>query len=219
MCFSPEASFTAGAVTAAAGIFALARAQGWTERPFAALPLCFSAQQFGEGLLWTQLPSDAGWVESATRLFLVMAHAFWPAYAPCAAFALEPQRDRRILMAPFVLVGWILSAYLLVELDRNTLAACVVDGHINYHLGTRPSLTWPIYIGATVAPFLLSSQPWVVRFGLIVLAGAAFAAAAYFEWFLSVWCFFAALASVMVILHFARSRAGSTAGAVTQSTG
>lgn len=146
-----------------------------------------------------------------------MAHAFWPAYAPCAAFALEPRRDRRSLTVPFVLAGWILSAYLLVSLDRSALSVCVVDGHMTYLLGTRPSITWPIYIAAPVAPFLLSSQRWAVRFGLILLAGAGLAAAAYFEWFLSVWCFFAALASVTVVLHFARGRARSTLDTITGS--
>lgn len=217
MCFSPEASFTTAAVTAVAGVYALACVRNARELPFAAVPLCFSAQQIGEGLLWIQWPPSAGGTEAATRFFLFMAHAFWPVYAPSAAFALEPRRDRRSLMVPFVLAGWILSAYLLVELDRNALSVCVVDGHMTYLLGTRPSITWPIYIAATVVPFLLSSRRWALRFGLILLAGAGFAATAYFEWFLSVWCFFAALASVTVVLHFARGRARSTLDALTGS--
>lgn len=51
MCFSPEASFTTAAVTAVVGVYALARIQRPRELPFAVMPLCFSAQQIGEGLL------------------------------------------------------------------------------------------------------------------------------------------------------------------------
>ena len=211
MCFSPAASFAIGAVTAAAGIYALTQVRRARDLPFAAMPLCFSAQQIAEGLLWIQWPSDAGWVEGAMRFFLIMAHAFWPAYAPFAAFALEPLRNRRTLMAPFVLAGWVLSGYLLVALDQNAVSAGFVDGHIEYQLGARPSITWPIYVAATIVPFLLSSRVWAVRFGLIVLVGSIVAAIAYFQSFLSVWCFFAASASVTVVLHFERSRARSAA--------
>jgi hypothetical protein len=39
-----------------------------------------------------------------------------------------------------------------------------------------------------------------------VLAGSALAYVFYWEAFVSVWCFFAAAASVVILLHFERSR-------------
>ena len=42
----------------------------------------------------------------------------------------------------------------------------------------------------------------VLIFGVIILVGLVVARTFYFEAFLSVWCFFAAMASVAILLHF-----------------
>ena len=61
-------------------------------------------------------------------------------------------------------------------------------------------------ISTTVSP-LLSTLRGVKVFGLLALL--SFGAAYYFyaTWFISVWCFFAALLSVVVYLHFALQKA------------
>jgi len=62
---------------------------------------------------------------------------------------------------------------------------------------------------------LSSSQRTVVVLVAIVLAGLVVAFALYWEVFVSVWCFFAAAASVTVLCHFewSRRRRLQTAGA------
>jgi hypothetical protein len=60
----------------------------------------------------------------------------------------------------------------------------------------------------------LTSQRTVVVLGAIVLAGLVVAYAFYSEAFISVWCFFAAAASVAILCHFEWLRRSSlrTAG-------
>ena len=51
---------------------------------------------------------------------------------------------------------------------------------------------------------LLSSHRMVQLFGAILVGSMLITAAAYFHWFASVWCFFAAILSVTVFLQFVR---------------
>jgi hypothetical protein len=62
------------------------------------------------------------------------------------------------------------------------------------------------YLVATGLPLLLSSQRSVVVLGAIVLAGVVVAYTLYWDAFISVWCYFAAAASVAILFHFEWSR-------------
>ncbi|WP_420871212.1 DUF6629 family protein [Mesorhizobium jarvisii] len=59
-------------------------------------------------------------------------------------------------------------------------------------------------MAGTALPLMLSTQRMVVALGGIVLVGLVVAYALYWEAFVSVWCFFAAAASIMIVLHFKR---------------
>ena len=56
------------------------------------------------------------------------------------------------------------------------------------------------YLAATTLPLFLSSQRTVVTLGAIIFVGIAVAYVFYWEAFVSVWCFFAAAASVVILL-------------------
>jgi small-conductance mechanosensitive channel len=64
-------------------------------------------------------------------------------------------------------------------------------------------------------PLLMSSQRTVVVLGATVLVGLVVAYALYWEAFVSVWCFFAAAASVAILCHFEWSRRSSPRSAGT----
>ena len=93
------------------------------------------------------------------------------------------------------------------------VVAQLSGGHIAYvfpHFH-QPLATVLYLFAACVSP-LLSSWPGVRWFG--VLASLSLVAAAYFyaQWFISTWCFFAALLSAVVWLQFAgRHRAANAA--------
>jgi hypothetical protein len=59
---------------------------------------------------------------------------------------------------------------------------------------------------ATAITPLLSSHRAVALLGAIVLGGSILAYALYWDAFASVWCFFAAAGSVVILVHFQRVR-------------
>jgi hypothetical protein len=211
MCFSAEASFVTAGITGAIGIISLVRVNEARELPFAATPLLFALQQTVEGLLWLNLPSaPGGWLSTAlTFLYLLFAEAFWPLYAPLAVWLIEPSVHRRSLMVVCLGVGAGVGMYLLWWLLGHPHVATIQDGHIVYVTEYRHTDAIGVaYLSATGLPLLLSSQRTVVALGGIVLAGLVVAYAFYWEAFVSVWCFFAAAASVVILCHLEWSRRG-----------
>lgn len=86
-------------------------------------------------------------------------------------------------------------------------SAIILDGHIVYVTEYNRSGVIDLgYLVATGLPLILSSQRAVAALGAIIIAGSAVAYALYWEAFASVWCFFAAAASVVIVCHFERSR-------------
>jgi hypothetical protein len=100
-------------------------------------------------------------------------------------------------------VGAGVAAYLLWSILGHAHLATISGGHIVYVAEYRHSdLVGAAYLAATGLPLLLSSQRSVVVLGAIVLVGLIIAYAFYWEAFVSVWCFFAAAASVAILCHF-----------------
>ena len=205
MCFSATASFITAGVTAVVGIAALSRANEPRQWLLAATPLLFAAQQGVEGLLWLTLPLEPGGSVSTALifLFLIFAEALWPVYAPLAVLLIEPDRRRRQVMWVCLAVGVSVGAYLLWWLLARQHGAVILDGHIVYGPDYRQAdIVALAYLAATGLPLMLSSQRTVVGLGAIILVGSAVAYLFYWEAFVSVWCFFAAAASVAILWHF-----------------
>ncbi|HZZ30649.1 MAG TPA: DUF6629 family protein [Phenylobacterium sp.] len=205
MCFSATASFTAAAVTGSLGLFALARTRQMHDLPLAATPVLFAAQQVIEGLIWLRLPMGAhGSIGGPLVLsYLIFAQVFWPIYAPVAVWRLEPDPGRRRLMLPWIPLGAAVSGYLLWGLLHSLVTATAGDMHVVY--GTdqvHMTLVGAAYLAVVSVPLFMSSYRSVLVFGAIVTVGWLVAYAAYLAAFQSVWCFFAAAASVAVIGHF-----------------
>jgi hypothetical protein len=64
------------------------------------------------------------------------------------------------------------------------------------------AVTMTLYLLSTALSPLLSTHRMVVVFGVLALVSFGAAYAFYATWFISVWCFFAALLSAAVYLHF-----------------
>ena len=85
--------------------------------------------------------------------------------------------------------------------------AIIRNGHIVYTGEASSSiLVAALYLAATTIAPLLSSHRAVMLLGAIVLCGSLFAYFMYWEAFASVWCFFAAAGSVVILVHFERTR-------------
>ncbi len=209
MCFSATASFLAAGVTGAIGVVAIARTRRASEAPLAAAPLIFAAQQGIEGLLWLNLMQspDGGGSQGLATLFLFFAEAFWPIYAPVAVLLIEPRPGRRRLLHACLAAGAAVGGYLFWGLLTLPHGAALREGHIVYFTETRQSnLVAILYLASTALPLALSSRRTVQILGAIVFVGAIVAYVSYWEAFVSVWCFFAAVASATILFHFERSR-------------
>jgi hypothetical protein len=209
MCFSPTASFVTVGITTAAAIACLTRVRSWRELPLASLPLIFAGQQSVEGFLWLTLPVDPdGPISSMlTLIFLLYAIVFWPAFAPMAALLIEPEPRRRRLMAICAVIGAGVALYFLRSICSYPHAAMISGGHIAYTGEPRaPVAIGVLYLVATAVTPLLSSHRAVALLGVIVLGGSILAFAFYWEAFASVWCFFAAAGSIVILAHFERVR-------------
>jgi hypothetical protein len=207
MCFSATASFAAGAGLLGMGTLTLRSAQATHDRrdlPLGAVPLLFALQQLIEGVVWLTLSTDAPLLNSVmTYAYSIFSHVLWPVYVPLAVWLVEPPGHRRHLLLGFALGGAAVSAYLLYILLVYPVVSRATGQHIEYvspHFFAAATMT--LYLLSTTASPLLSSHRWVKAFGALALV--AFGAAYYFyaQWFISVWCLFAALLSAVIYLHF-----------------
>jgi hypothetical protein len=209
MCFSASASFVTAGLTGAIGVASLTLVNGPRELPLAGVPLLFALQQSVEGLLWINLPSapDAAFGKDLTVCFLFFAEVFWPVYAPLAIWLIEPGSARRGFMLLCLALGFGVSFVLLWSLLTRSHGASILDDHIVYVTeGRHSSILNIAYLVATSLPLMLSSRRTLLALGAIVLVGSVAAHIFYWEAFVSVWCFFAAAASVVILCHFQSSR-------------
>lgn len=204
MCFSASASFLVGTSLLAVGAATLHKVTRKTELPFALIPLLFGMQQLVEGAIWLGLRFDAPLLNGLmAQIYSLFSHVLWPIYMPLAVLLLEPVPWRRRTLSAFLWVGAAVGLYLLYTLIRFPVRAEAVGGHILY---VSPHYYVPVvmgaYLAATCISLFFSSHKVVVTFGVVALLSFVAAYAVYTLWFISVWCFFAAMLSGMVFLYF-----------------
>jgi hypothetical protein len=201
MCFSAGASFAAGVVLLGAGAAALHQARRPSEWPFAGIPLWFSVQQFSEGFLWLALtdPAYAGWEGLSTHVFFLFAQVFWPLWLPFAVWKLEDEPLRRHLLRFVLAAGVLVGVFLVYSMTRFGVEAFIEARHIRY--GPRYPMGLPrtiLYILVVGAPLFISSRRWLPLFGIVILTTLLITLFFYERYLVSVWCFFAAVASVLI---------------------
>ncbi len=208
MCFSATASFTAGVALLGIGALTLKRTSRGAEIPYASIPLLFGLQQLVEGGLWLTFLDQAPHLNSIlTHIYALFSHVLWPVFVPIAVLLLEVVPWRRKLLKALVVGGAISGLYLLYFWALDPTTSRVVGQHIVYdssHFYIKPILV--LYLLGTCVSSLLSSHAAVRWFGAVSLASYAVAAAFYSIWFISVWCFFAAVMSATVWLYFRQPR-------------
>jgi hypothetical protein len=204
MCFSAEASFAASGVLAASSV-AIGRIP--KERhtvPLSLFPAIFATHQFIEGVLWLNhdgvLPDAYKTV--AVYAYALIAYVLWPIFVPFAAYLTETRPRRRFIMLLCQAVGLGVGLMLLLANIGAPLDVSADCCSLSYQVQAPHLLIVP-YLVAVSIPFLASSQRSLVLFGVaLTISCAAAAVLASAETFPSVWCFFAALLSSGLYLHF-----------------
>lgn len=204
MCFSATASFTAGIAQLAIGTITTRRVRRKVELPYALIPVLFGLQQLIEGALWLTFPVEAPLLNTVlTHVYSLFSHVLWPVYVPVAVLLLETTPWRRKVLIALAAAGAAVGGYLLYYLIRLPIVAQVTGAHIAYispHFYALAAMG--VYLLGTCVSSLLSSHRSVRWFGLASFLSFVAAYAFYATWFISVWCFFAAALSVLVLLHF-----------------
>ena len=207
MCFSAGASFGASAVLSIIGSAAIIKARTIPQGLFAAIPLIFSIQQLAEGMLWLSF-KNAG-LEAGqpifTFTFLVFAMMLWPVWIPLTIRLLEKDSRRKKSMNVLLGIGVLVSIGVGCVLLFYKVHVISTHHHIHYRIdfpGRTRSLIVPFsllyFIATIIAPFISSIKrmKWL---GLGFLASYLFAIIFYSGFVVSVWCYFAALLSVVVL--------------------
>ncbi len=207
MCFSAGASFGASAFLAVAGVVAIVKAKTIRQRLFAAIPLIFSVQQLSEGLLWLSLKHH-GLTAGAPFFiytFLVFAMLVWPLWIPLTISLLEKEARRKKIMTVFVITGAVVSLCFGCILLLYPVHANAAQHHIHYGFDFPPAikdLVWVFnilyFITTVITPFI-SSIKRMKLLGIIAVASYLFTVIFYNSFVVSVWCYFAALLSIVVL--------------------
>jgi hypothetical protein len=205
MCFSPEADIVGGLVICAIGVDAV-RHIG-QRREFIALawiPLVLGTHQFIEALVWLWLqghvPRAVGHV--ALWAYLLIAFVVLPVFIPLAVIALEPTRRRKVMMAPFALIGAAIGGVLLTAMVRGPIEVKLASYHLAYSIRLSDGLlVIGFYVIAVCGPLLVSGYRNVALFGIVNLVAVVIIARLTVSGFASVWCGWAAVSSAAITLH------------------
>lgn len=204
MCFSATASFSAGALLLGAGTLTLKSAKHKSEWMFAAIPLLFAIQQLSEGVIWLTFSHEAPLLNTImTYVFSLFSHVLWPIYVPIAVLLIEPSRWRRLTLQGFIIAGILVGLYLLYFLIAFPVVAQPTGQHIEYvspHFFAAVAMT--LYLMSTTVSLFFTSHRSVQVFGVLALIAFVVSYVFYKIWFISVWCFFSALLSVIIYFHF-----------------
>lgn len=202
MCFSASASFIASGGLAAVGAASAHVAQtkkSWKNWLIVAIPFLFAIQQAFEGIQWL---SDRGGLAStiAGYGFLFFALFFWPIYVPLAVFILDPKR--RHIHEWFVGIGAAVALYLFFMLLTQPFAVGLRNWSIDYQFNS-PSFWYAaiFYVIAVCGAPILSTHRFFRWLGALGFLTAVLAWWVYYETFVSVWCFFAALMSSSAFVY------------------
>lgn len=203
MCFSATASFVAGTSLSAVGVATIAKAERRSELPFAAIPLLFGVQQMVEGVIWLTFQQDAPLLKQLmTNIYSVFSHVLWPIYVPFAIGFLDATPWRRRTLLAFQAAGIAVGLYLLYSLIVRPIDAQVIGKHIVY---VSPHFYLPavmvLYLAATCVSSFFSSHRFVNLFGILSLISFVAAYFVHARALVSIWCFFAAILSVLIYLH------------------
>ena len=203
MCFSASASFIAGASLSAIGVAALSNTQARTEQPFALIPLLFGIQQLTEGVIWVTFGHDAPLLkQTMTYAYSGFSHVLWPIYVPFAMGMMEAVRWRKKAIFAFGVVGVVVSLYLLYFMVATPMVAEVIGSHIVYdspHFYLIPVMVF--YLAATCVSCFFSSHGFVKLFGVLMLLAFIAAYIVHVMALVSIWCFFAAILSLLIYIH------------------
>jgi hypothetical protein len=205
MCFSAAANFVGSGVLGTVGVVTLTRVKHRRELLFAALPLLFAVHQFTEGFVWLGLEGvlSPAVTRAMAAAFMLYAQGLLPFLIPLSVWLFEADAGSRRRMLPFVAIGGGTGLYMLWGLTAYPFRVYVEGNSIVYvDAATNHTALAVLYVIATCGSLFFSKVRDMVIFGaanlMIILAVMAVKRYA----FTSLWCAYAAAASVIILAYF-----------------
>jgi hypothetical protein len=208
MCFSATANFVGSAALGAIGIVTLTKVKHRRELLFAALPTLFAVHQFIEGFVWLGLDGvlSPGVTRDMSAAYMLYAQGLLPFLLPLSVLLFEVDAKSRRRMLPFLAIGTATALYILWALMAYPLQVYVKENSIVYiNPATNNTAVAVLYVIATCGSLFFSKIKMMVIFGaanliilLVVMEYKRYA-------FTSLWCAYAAIASLIILVYFWRS--------------
>ena len=208
MCFSAAANFIGSGALGAIGVVTLTKVKHRRELLFAALPTLFAVHQFIEGFVWLGLDGilPAAVTHDMGAAYMLYAQGLLPFLLPLSVLLFEADAKSRRRMLPFLAVGGATSLYILWALTAYPLQVYVRGNSIVYiNQATNNTAVAVLYVIATCGSLFFSKVRAMVIFGaanftilLVVMEVKRYA-------FTSLWCAYAAIASLIILAYFWRS--------------
>jgi Family of unknown function (DUF6629) len=209
VCFSAAANFVGSGVLGTLGVATLTQVKHKRELLFASLPTLFAVHQFMEGFVWLGLDGvmSPGITHKMGAAFVLYAQGLLPFVIPLSVLLFEPDGKSRRRMLPFLAVGTLTTLYMLWALIAYPLHIYVERNSIVYiNDGTNNTALAVLYVIATCGSLFFSKVRDMLIFGAANLAILLTVMAVKRYAFTSLWCAYAAVASVIILAYFWRSK-------------
>jgi hypothetical protein len=208
VCFSAAANFTGSGILGTIGVLTLTRVKHRRELLFASLPTLFAIHQFTEGFVWLGLDGvlSPTVTHGMAAAFMLYAQGLLPFLAPLSVLLFEPDVRSRRRMLPFLVIGCLTALYTLWALIAYPTQTFIKNNSIVYiNPATNNTIIAILYVVATCGSLLFSKVKDMVIFGLANLAILLVVMAVKRYAFTSLWCAYAAVASLIILAYFWKS--------------
>jgi hypothetical protein len=209
VCFAPEADAVVGGIIVVVGVDALRHVGPRRQLALASLPLLFGLHQLTEAFVWWGLQDHVAHVVERIAIWAYLGFAFvmLPVLLPAAVALIERSTVRRRAVLAFTGLGVVVAIALGTALVRGPVNAVIDGRHIVYHLGALDAGSqWTaLYVVATCGAMLACSDRDIAVLGLANLIVVPVLMWLTISGFVSLWCFWAAMASVVIAWHLRRS--------------
>ena len=209
MCFSSAANFVGSGVLGTIGVATLTKVKHKRELLFASLPTLFAVHQFIEGFVWLGLDGmmSPAVTQKMGAAFVLYAQGLLPFVIPLSVLLFEPDKKSRRRMIPFLVIGTLTTLYMLWALIAYPLHIFVKENSIVYiNDGTNNTVLAVLYVIATCGSLFFSKVRDMVIFGAANLVILLTVMAVKRYAFTSLWCAYAAVASVIILAYFWKSK-------------
>lgn len=209
MCFSAQASFLAATGLLLLYSSTIRAAVSRADKFMATTQLLFALQQICEGFVWITLNHEdttSFMHHLSVYGFLLFAFGLWPFWIPFVLWLGEPEGSKK-RMQFFTLLGLAVSLSLFGITLFYGATASPYFRHIFYDIPAPWSLSFIgflLFLICTLIPLFLSGVPGARFLAIAGTVGLVVSLTLYRLFFISVWCFFAAVCSGLISLLILR---------------